>query len=411
MRTQKYLSAALLAGVFASAGNFKVESAVQAPNAAPTNVQAAALSTATTDTVFQDLRNLWDNCNRLKSTTMDIKNEGRNSPSRKKWMDYYLSNVKDDLAGIKSASAALHLPAPLAATVSSQWQDALNTIGQLDSQVAKLDAEVQNLKSPTDDKYPPAFWKPADELSQSAQKLDNVITALFSAADASLDQTNPANTALIADASHSQGSEQSKAEPLKGQARMTEPNIGFKHISDASQHVSKACFSLFGELERWNLLYGKPPAGGIGDGFYGGGLTPSEVTSEYKYLPTFTFTNAPYVMLYSYRLPPRQNMLAYYTGQLGKLLNLMESELNDVQIPADRQQALSGPWNSVKQLFLDARAKYLDLYKQVNNTTDSRLQKNIREDQTSFGPPIMAIYSDMSKLRDSIDDLNKIAHN
>ncbi|MBX9718478.1 MAG: hypothetical protein K2X36_06500, partial [Microbacteriaceae bacterium] len=234
--------------------------------------------------------------------------------------------------------------------------------------------------------------------------LDKALISVFSIMDKNVSQTAPA----LKGAEVPTTSATSPREPLKGGTTMTDTSVGFKQVSDASSKISKACWGLFGELERWNLLYGKPPAGGIGDGFYGGGLTKQEVLSEYKYLPQFTFTNAPYVMLYSYRLPPRQNMLAYHTGKIGKLMNLMEQELNELQIPADRQQALAGPWEATKKLFVDSRNDYLALYNLVNNTTDERLAKNIRDDQTTFGQPIMGIYEDMAKMRDALDDIKKI---
>jgi hypothetical protein len=36
------------------------------------------------------------------------------------------------------------------------------------------------------------------------------------------------------------------------------------------------------------------------------------------------------------------------------------------------------------------------------------LAKNIREDQVLMGQPVMAIYSDMAKLRDALADLGKL---
>jgi hypothetical protein len=114
-------------------------------------------------------------------------------------------------------------------------------------------------------------------------------------------------------------------------------------------------------------------------------------------------------MLYSYRLPPRQNMLAYWTGKIGKLLNLIEADMNDMHFPADRKLAVAGPWEDTKKLFIDCRSKYLALYTAVNNTNDERLKKNIREDQVSLGQPVMDIYADMAKLRDALNDLSKLA--
>ena len=381
---------------------------VPTPAANPTIVKSSTAApvsdAAATDLVYQDMRTMWDHTNHLKSTALDLLNEGRNSPSRQKWVAYYVSTSKEDIAILKNALATMKLPSTVAAAAQAPWNQVQAGITQIDGILAKLDTEAQGLKSPTDDHYPPVFWGTSKEFSSAAENLDKALVSVFSIMDTNISQTAPPLKLGNVPATNAATS----GEPLKGGARMSDTSIGFKQVSDDSQKISKACWGLFGELERWNLLYGKPPAGGIGDGFYGGGLTQQEVLSEYKYLPTFTFTNAPYVMLYSYRLPPRQNMLAYHTGKIGKLMNLMEQELNDLQIPADRQAALAGPWEQTKKLFVDSRNDYLALYNLVQNTDDKRLEKNIREDQTTFGPPLMGIYEDMAKMRDALDDIKKI---
>ncbi|MBX9685408.1 MAG: hypothetical protein K2X27_01825, partial [Candidatus Obscuribacterales bacterium] len=344
-------------------------------------------------------------CNHVKATCTDILNEGRNSPARKKWLDFYLSSLQDDMNSLKSASAAISSPAEASSSMPASWKDTHAAIQSLTELVASLALPVQAAKSPTDDTYPPRFWKPASELALAADKLDASLMSIFSVLDASLDQSSPDTLAQINSLASAPNA---SAAALQGHATAIAADTGVKQLADASKKVSKACYGLFGELERWNLLYGKPPAGGIGDMLYGGGLTQQEIYSQYKYLPQFTFTNAPYVMLYSYRLPPRQNMLAYHTAEIGKVLNLMESDLNEMQIPADRKLAMSGPLEDSKKLFLDARNKYLALLNLVNNTSDARLQQNIREDQVTIGEPVMAIYSDMSKMRDALLDIGKI---
>lgn len=375
-------------------------------SASPTSASPASetVSGASTDAIYQNLRTMWDHCNNMKSTALDLLNEGRNAPARQKWVAYYVSSAKDDLAILKSTANALQIPDSLKTSVDNGWADVQGTIAKLDELIPRLDSEAKELKTPTDDKYPPVFWKTSSEFSKCGDDLDKALISIFNALDASISKNGPS---ISSDSVPNTDTSKSNA-TLQGSARMVDEQVGFKKIGEASTKISKACWGLFGELERWNLLYGKPPAGGIPDGFYGGGLSSSEILSEYKYLPQFTFTNAPYVMLYSYRLPPRQNMLAYHTGQIGKLLNLMESELNDVQVPADRQLALAGPWDQTKKLFLDCRQNYISLLNLVNNTSDDRLSKNIREDQVTFGQPLMAIYGDMAKMRDSLNDIKKM---
>jgi hypothetical protein len=382
----------------------------KSPQFAPPN-QAASPADGATATLYENLRQVWENCNRIKSTSIDVLSEGRNAPARRKWLDYDVSTLRDDLDGLKTYSSKITLPSSVSTAATSSWQTIQSKIARLDELVVSLANDVQTVKSPTDDSYPPHFWKPATELSRAAAELDSSLLGIFSLLNASLDQASQPAGSLAASAQAAQNETalvSGSGSSLKGYASAVAAETGIKQLDESTKRVSKACWGLFGELERWNLLYGQPPAGGIGDMFYGGGLTKEEVLSQYKYLPQFTFTNAPYVMLYSYRLPPRQNMLAYYTGNIGKLLNLIEADMNNMQFPADRKLAVAGPWEDSKKLFIDCRTKYLSLYNAVNNTSDERLKKNIREDQVALGQPVMDIYADMAKLRDALSDLNKL---
>lgn len=405
---------AFTASFMAACLNIHTMPAMQAQDSAAAATEDTAIqnSTLTNDALFHNLRTLWEQCNNLRSTSQDLLNEGRNAPARKKWADYYLSTIQADTTELKNIAAAFVFPADLASAASVPWQEAQATIKELDSVIANLNTDIQNLKSPTDDKYPATFWKPAERIADAASKLDKSILAIYGIIEANTKQNqdklttnNPAPQNKNNDADTKSGASQA---PLQGSAVAMASSAGFKSVGEASTKISKACYGIFGELERWNLLYGKPPENGIGDMFYGGGLTKQEIYSEYKYLPQFVFTNPSYVMRFSYRLPPRQNMLAYYTTQVGKLLNLMETELNEIKTVADQEEIIAGPWEETKKLFLDSRQQYLTLLNLVNNTSDARLRKNIREDQTTFGQPVMAIYSDMSKMRDSLNDINKM---
>ncbi len=364
---------------------------------------------------FANLRQLWEHNNHIKSTVLDILNEGRNSPARKKWVDYYASSLSADLKSLTDTQAKFALPQAFSSSLSSQWQSTQGIVNDLGSAVSKFNQAAQKVKAPTDQSYPPHFWGPAKEVKAAADNLDASIIAMFGALDQNLDQgassSSAENSSAVAAAVQGavpQTEGEASPQKLSGQASVIDAGSGFKQLSEASKQVGKACWGLFAELERWNMLYGNPPPQGIGSMLYGGGLTKEEVVSEYKYLPTFTFTSPPYLMLYSYRLPPRQNMLAYYTAKIGKLLNLIEADMNSIEIPQDRQEALAGPWENCKKLFLDCRSEYLDLYNKVNNTNDKRLKQNIREDQVAIGEPVMKIYSDMGKLQNTLADINKI---
>jgi hypothetical protein len=172
--------------------------------------------------------------------------------------------------------------------------------------------------------------------------------------------------------------------------------------------MHKAAFGLIGELERWNLLWGQPPAGGPATYLYGGGFTPKEIESQYRYLPQVAFTFPSYVQRFSYRLPPRESMLVMYTTELGKLINLMNQDIQDTKLPPDKAPALAGPWGEVQVIFKDVMANYMDLLKMVNETTDKRLKKNIREDEVNYGKPTVAIYDDMDKLQKVLADVGQI---
>jgi len=390
----------------ARAGQTSVASSSPAASSSVTTSSSSSAADKSTGATYQDMRELWENCERIKSTSIDILAEGRNAPARKKWLDYYLSLLQNDLNTLKTASSTLSVSQ--FAGLDAPWKSSQDDIAKLGELVDALAKDLQTVKSPTDDTYPAHYWKPASELKQGAEKLDASLLAIFSSLNTAIDQSNPDGKSTIANAAAQAADGALPKEPLKGYATAVRAETGVKQLEDAAKQVSKSCWGLFGELERWNLLYGNPPAGGIPDGFYGGGLTKQEIMTEFKYLPQFTFTNPPYVMLYSYRLPPRQNMLAYHTTNIGKVLNMMEADLNDMKIPADRQLATAGPLDDAKRTFLDCRKNYLSLYNAVNNTDDKRLQKNIREDQLLMGQPVSSIYSDMAKLRDALADLGKL---
>jgi hypothetical protein len=185
-------------------------------------------------------------------------------------------------------------------------------------------------------------------------------------------------------------------------------NAAVRGLEEATKKAQQASLDLINELERWNLLFGHPPAGqGTGTLPYGGGLSPTEIETQYKYLPSFAFTMPSYVR-FSYRLAPRQQFLVMYTTQIGKLLNLMDKELADAAIPADKQAAAAGPWNEAKTLYKDAATNYLALLSLVNASTDQKLQQSVRDDQQNFGKPALAIYDDLQKMRRVLGDMDQV---
>lgn len=166
-----------------------------------------------------------------------------------------------------------------------------------------------------------------------------------------------------------------------------------------------------GELDRFNLSIGKAPTQPLKDEMYQGAFTQQEILSQYKYMPNFVFTTDPSVARFTYREPPRRNRLAHYLQQLDKLLSLMDSEMLAIQstLSPVQQAALAGPWEAMKQKYVDARNQYMTLYNLLQKATGAQLAQNIRGDQTVYGKPVLAIRDDMDQLRTAINDFVAIA--
>jgi hypothetical protein len=365
---------------------------------------------------YANLQTIWDLCYKVKGECADLLSEGRNAPARKKWVDYYVSTLGQSLSDLQSHYNQMIFPADLGASVSKPWADASTSLASTQTAFTQLQGVSAQVKSPEDGKYPPLFWGPAQSVADGADKFDRSLVQVLGILDTSRDnalltmaQTVPATTGgVTAVGAAGTGMEAAGGAVLKGGASKVAPKRGLSEVLDVAQRTRKSCFEFFGELERFNLLFANPPKGEPSNMFYGGAFTKEQVLTQYKYMPNLVFTSAPYVKLFSYRLPPRQSMLASYTSQIGKLLNLLESELNDINIPADKEQAAAGPWNAAKAQFVDARNQYMNLYTLVQSANDKRLQQNIAEDQTSLGAPAMQIYDDMEKLIVAVNDLRSI---
>lgn len=363
---------------------------------------------------YSSLQTVWDGNYSVKGTCGDLLNEGRNAPARKKWVDYYVSSIGQTLSNLQTQYNQATFPSDLQPTLAQPWAEVGSGITDLQAAFKGLSDSAAAVKSPTDQTYPAVFWGPSSEVASTSDKVDKSIDAVLKILDTSRDNallSQPAAAGSTSSATPGTTSTTPSGDVLKGGASKSSPSLGLSHVADVSRRVRKSCFEFFGELERFNLLYAHPPKGEPANMFYGGAFTKQEVLSQYKYMPNLVFTSAPYVKLFSYRLPPRQAMLATYLGQVGKLLNLMESELNDIQIPPEKAEALAGPWQAVKEQFIDSRNQYLALDKLVNATSDPALAKDMNADQSTFGGPAMAIYDDMQKLLVAINDMNALLIN
>jgi hypothetical protein len=383
------------------------------PTPAPAAAENDVVDANQLGVAYENLRAIWDDCFKLKNTTADILEEGRNAPARKTWVNYYSGTVSQLLSDMRSQYNQTRLPADLQASVASDWSKVDKLLASLQQHADSLQTTASGLSAPTDTHTP--FWEPAGSIAHDADELDKSMLSVFRTLEQSHDNSvlsrneETAPPATGNGGSADQPASASDSVALKGSASVNAAPVEFKDVTDAAEKVRKSCVDLFGELDRFNLLYGNPSSNPA-NMFYGGAFTKQEVLTQYRYMPEMVFTTNPYVMLNSYRLPPRQNMLALYTKQIGSLLNLMDSELLSVQISPDRKDAVAGPWEAAKQRYVDARNQYMTLYNLVQNTTNKRLKKNIRQDQTDFGAPAMAIYQDMDQLRTALADLKALDH-
>ncbi len=374
------------------------------PSTSPTSALVAPSSTAQLEQTYQSLKLVWDDCNQILNTSQDLLNEGKNAPPRKSWLDFYLDTATGSIAKLDKDWAATTVPPDLRDSVNASLSEAQSAVRELIAKLPDLQQGVQKVTPKNENAAIEPYWGPAHALEGSSTRLNDAITKILSSLSSSRDNLSLSQAQVGA----STNTTTNAAPPrLKGQATKVQLDSGLKSISEAGKRIGDACTGLIGELERWNLLYGHPPQGGTADMFYGGGLTSQEVLTQYRYLPTTVFTMPNYVKLYSYRLPPRQNMLVHYTDQIGKLLNLMQGELESLNVATDQEEAISGPWDAVKKSFIDSRNQYLSLLKLVNASNDKQLQKSIREDEVSLGASVVAIYDSMGRLRTEVDDMKK----
>lgn len=361
----------------------------------PTSIASSALPSTGNQgpaaNAFASLQQTWDDCASIKSNSSELLDEGRFAPARKKWVDYYTSNLSTAASDLQKVYSQTQFSPEMASSVQGQWQAAGGSIDTLQKQVQALQAVAATVKDPTDDKYPAAFWAPARDVLRTAGDLDKSLVSILATVD------------------NAPKAVQSGA--LKGSVTNQPSMSSLEGLVKASQKIADACTQMAGELERMNLSFGKAPSGPLTNEFYQGAFTKQEILSQYKYMPSFVFTTDPSVARFTYRMPPRRNMLAQYTMQIGKLLNIMDSELQDIQstMPASKKDALSAPWQSIEKNFIDARNQYLTLYNLLKTTTDDKLAADIRQDETTFGPPVLALKRDMSQLRDTVNDFVSIA--
>lgn len=361
----------------------------------PTAIPVTPLSgSLVVNSPYTDLQEVWDSCFSIRSTGSELLDEGRYAPARQKWVDYYASTIEQAVANAKAAYGATQLPADVAGNAGSAWTSAANAIAAMEPKLQELKNIAATMKTPTDDKYPAAFWKPARDIMNSASDLDKAIVQVLGAMEQS-------------------GIPQPTKNSVTGGVTFTAKSTDVEALANASKKIDDVTQHLFAELDRFNLGFGPPPTQPLKNEFYQGAFTKQEILSQYKYMPSFVFTTDPEVARFTYRLPPRKNMLATYARQLGKLLNLMDGDMLSLQtaVNGSGNQALTGPWKKMADQYVDARTQYLSLYNLLNTTTDDQLKVDIRDDQTKFGTPVVKIRDDMDRFRDAMNDFVAIGKN
>ncbi len=363
------------------------------------------------------LATMWKACYELENNAEALLQQGKNWYPRKDWLTYYTSNIEQYVGLLEQESNKTVLPADAQAAIGDQWSQIKPLVADMRTQLTAMTTAIGDIPDQVPESqagvpsYPAGTFKfhdPAAKIDDGANKLNKLLIEIsHKLGEVSGASAPPQNTVIATNPSTGNSSGGSAGTTLKGSAQVLRADVGTKLIAEAAKKIQDSSNGLLQELERWNLLWGQPPAGGTPNIMYGGGLTPAEVLTQYYYLPSFAFTEPGYLR-FSYRLPPRQKFLVIYTTQIGKMINLMASEIEDTKFPPEMQVAVSGPWGEVQSIFNDMVSNYMELLKLVNESSDDRLKKDIREDQMEFGKPTIAIHDDMSKLTKVLADVKSV---
>ena len=367
-----------------------------ASGAAPGNVLPTTLPTLSggvTASSYSDLQQAWDSCFEIKNVCQDLMDEGRFAPARPKWVAYDAQQIAQALETLKTAYGATNLGNAKAAA-GADWAAAGSAIDAMSKNLEKLNTVAAAMKQPTDDTYPAKFWAPTRDIMNNSTDLDkalvNVLGALEEAGAGP--QLATGNRKLQAGVS------------VVGKTDVDGLMTASKKILENIQHMSV-------ELNRFNLGIGPAPTQQLQNEFYQGAFTKQEILSQYKYMPSFVFTTDPSVARFTYRLPPRHNVLAHYSVQIGKLLNMMDTDILALRdaVNAANDPSLTPPWQEVELRYIDARNQYLGLYNLLQTTTDDKLAHDIRGDQATFGKPMIGLRDDMDQFQRAMDDFVAIS--
>lgn len=340
----------------------------------------------------------------------------------KEWVRVFVMELDNWFPLFAEEMAPIRIPDDKQSSVASDWMN-------LQAQLADAQKVHQDLKSAsaTDPPAGPVLSNLSKSLYDRMQTMKSSISrvyAVISSTNADADsvpadwkQVGGTRATGAAGQQPSTAAQPSNNGATGGSASNTllaghvmKATAGLKDLHQAAVKMERTSREIIGELERWNLLWGQPPADAKNSGMlWGGGLSKEEVLSEYRNLPLTVFTMPSYVQFFSYRLPPRKKYLLIYTRNLGLQINMMAKALNAMDIPAGATADPADPFAQIQALSQDVSSNYINLLNLVEGTSDERLQKSVRADQLNFGQPIAAIYQDVEKLGALIKELSKSA--
>jgi hypothetical protein len=344
------------------------------------------------------------------SGSTDISWSGDAKPSSD-WLGVFVAELNNWFPLLNEEMSQILLPEDTQPVVKAQWTQVQSDIAQGQDNYQRLQSLV--LTSPPDG---PAIAERARSLYYNMQAVRKSITDIYRTIEATDTTQEGAPSTWKGVSNVTPSSDQapgtSPVQPntqattqLSGHAIKT--SAGMQELHAATIKMSRTSRDLMGELERWNLLWGQPPADNANSGMlWGGGLTKEEVLSQFRDMPLTVFTSPNYVKFFSYRLPPRKKWLLVYTRQLGQLINMMVKVIAQTEPPADAASGDAAQWGEIKSLSSDIAARYINLFNLVEGTTDDRLKKSIRADQLIFGEPVAAIYQDVNKMADLLKGYN-----
>jgi hypothetical protein len=183
------------------------------------------------------------------------------------------------------------------------------------------------------------------------------VPAVF--ADAQAPQAVPANsvqtTGAIAPNAAAANVQSSKPAPLQGsvQASLKESNLALRDLGVSSHKLKKACSDLAAEMQRYGTTLQT-----IGPDAVGMMVIPSIDIP----VPD---TNNP--------LPPRKKWVDFYVAQIGQLVSLIQSDLQEIVIPQEAQSELGDALSQLQQADWPINNEYQDV---VNLTKGDSYNQN-----------------------------------